>query len=700
MATRGRAFTLANRLVQFLAQTSHRAPPPFLPLGKKEFLVFRNGHQSGRCPKGFSERAAMTILPNKKSQASSGNDGSGGESPNSVRSAHMGHHQQLTSSIPSHLQSVSIGGVHEDCNAIPSRQNSQIYDDDQSSGSGSPSSLAGHSKRRTNYRTSPLRSIRPKLRDHRGGAGSASPTYTGGFPVSPHAMSPHSMGHPHQISSASKISPLPPLSPKAGPSSCNDDERNSGYNSGDEYQPMNWNLSSQEWIEKERWFEKKMKKKGLMIKKMQEDGACLFRAIADQVYGDQDMHDVVRKLCMDYLEANKDMFAPFVSEDYQTYVTRKRQRDVFGNHVEIAAMSEMYNRVIEVYCYSSEPINIFQSSVDSDNPCIRLSYHRGTHYNSLIDPLNPSCGVGLGLPNLVPGLADKTLMKEATRQSENLHLEQAMLEDKLRATDHEATADAIEEQVASESYLDYLRDQDKRKKAQHVGASSSSSASSDHRPDSRSSPAPPPRSSPSYSSLRNSPTHRSSPASRTDVTHSSAHLSPHHSSFSSHSPHHSSFSSHSRDSKRSRNSSRGSSSPKCKKGGRSSGKSKPFKNSGSDPDNAVPGTSKDPSLSSPCTSASRGFDETRVHNEGDFAVDERASFLNHVPPDILGLSDYSHGEMDVLAQVLAASQEEYLNSLKKEADNKRSSNSPPHSFDSQADLSHCYNSLLRSSPPP
>ena len=46
------------------------------------------------------------------------------------------------------------------------------------------------------------------------------------------------------------------------------------------------------------------------------------------------------------------MFAPFVSENFQTYVSRKRQHDVFGNHIEIAAMSEMYNRVIEVYCYS------------------------------------------------------------------------------------------------------------------------------------------------------------------------------------------------------------------------------------------------------------------------------------------------------------------------------------------------------------
>ena len=63
----------------------------------------------------------------------------------------------------------------------------------------------------------------------------------------------------------------------------------------------------------------------------------------------------------------------------------------------------------------------------SDNPCIRLSYHRGTHYNSLYDPYKPTCGVGLGMPNLVPGLADNNLMKEATRQSENFHIEQVTM---------------------------------------------------------------------------------------------------------------------------------------------------------------------------------------------------------------------------------------------------------------------------------
>lgn len=44
-----------------------------------------------------------------------------------------------------------------------------------------------------------------------------------------------------------------------------------------------------------------MRKKGLLVKQMGEDGACLFRAVADQVYGDQEMHAVVRKHCMDYI---------------------------------------------------------------------------------------------------------------------------------------------------------------------------------------------------------------------------------------------------------------------------------------------------------------------------------------------------------------------------------------------------------------
>lgn len=75
-------------------------------------------------------------------------------------------------------------------------------------------------------------------------------------------------------------------------------------------------------------------------------------------------------------------------------------------------------------------------------------------------------GVGLGLPGFVPGQADKKLMGDAMRQSEETLIEQAMLEDKVKATDWEATNEAIEEQVARESYLDWLRENERRSRQQ------------------------------------------------------------------------------------------------------------------------------------------------------------------------------------------------------------------------------------------
>jgi len=78
---------------------------------------------------------------------------------------------------------------------------------------------------------------------------------------------------------------------------------------------------------------------------------------------------------------------------------------------------------------STEPLNIFHGQYNAaDNPPIRLSYHHGNHYNSVIHPDTPAVGVGLGLPSLEPGLADKLQMQQATAASETEALEQQLLE--------------------------------------------------------------------------------------------------------------------------------------------------------------------------------------------------------------------------------------------------------------------------------
>lgn len=41
-----------------------------------------------------------------------------------------------------------------------------------------------------------------------------------------------------------------------------------------------------------------------------------------------------------------------MTEDIADYIERKRYLGVHGNHLEIQALSEMYNRPIQIYCYS------------------------------------------------------------------------------------------------------------------------------------------------------------------------------------------------------------------------------------------------------------------------------------------------------------------------------------------------------------
>ncbi|XP_039575717.1 OTU domain-containing protein 5-like, partial [Passer montanus] len=173
---------------------------------------------------------------------------------------------------------------------------------------------------------------------------------------------------------------------------------------------------------------------------------------------------------------NADYFSNYVTEDFTTYINRKRKSTCHGNHIEMQAMAEMYNRPVEVYQYGTEPINTFHGIQHNEDEPIRVSYHRNIHYNSVVNPNKATIGVGLGLPSFKPGLAEQSLMKSAIKTSEESWIEQQMLEDKKRATDWEATNEAIEEQVARESYLQWLRDQEKQARQPRKASATCSSA--------------------------------------------------------------------------------------------------------------------------------------------------------------------------------------------------------------------------------
>jgi len=128
-----------------------------------------------------------------------------------------------------------------------------------------------------------------------------------------------------------------------------------------------------------------LKERGFLVKKMPDDGNCLFAAVADQLLNDPERHFEIRNKCADYMMSARDHFSQFITEDIDDYVMRKRQWGVYGNNLEIQALSEGLCCPIEVYQYDSKPLNIFQGQyINVNNKPIRISYHRGNHYNSVI----------------------------------------------------------------------------------------------------------------------------------------------------------------------------------------------------------------------------------------------------------------------------------------------------------------------------
>ncbi|XP_019262688.1 PREDICTED: OTU domain-containing protein 5-like isoform X1 [Nicotiana attenuata] len=268
-----------------------------------------------------------------------------------------------------------------------------------------------------------------------------------------------------------------------------------GYNSADEQNPCF--RSSYDDVERERQFEMDIRRtKSLEVKKMLGDGNCLFRAVADQVYGDSEAYDLVRQMCIDYMERERDHFSQFITEGFTSYCKRKRRDKVYGNNVEIQALCEMYNRPIHIYSYSTEPINTFHGSYNTDSPPIRLSFHHGNHYNSLVDPHRLTVGAGLGFSSLQGLLKlvklhrlcaysswvltyrnlDKDQVKAAIKAQQDQQIDNALLAEGRFYSDLELTEKEIEHMVMEASRAEYIANDKFR---QQLGCRESSTTSAE-----------------------------------------------------------------------------------------------------------------------------------------------------------------------------------------------------------------------------
>eukprot|EP00494_Astrolonche_serrata_P034583 UN34852 len=118
---------------------------------------------------------------------------------------------------------------------------------------------------------------------------------------------------------------------------------------------------------------------------MGEDGNCLFRAISHQIYGTEEHHKLIREKCVEYMKVERDYFSPYIesSSSFAEYCKHMDKMGVWGGNVEIQAISEMYGRPIEIYAYDTKPMKTYSNQAVSKMGPIRLSYHQGSHYNSI-----------------------------------------------------------------------------------------------------------------------------------------------------------------------------------------------------------------------------------------------------------------------------------------------------------------------------
>ncbi|KDO18068.1 hypothetical protein SPRG_16510 [Saprolegnia parasitica CBS 223.65] len=121
------------------------------------------------------------------------------------------------------------------------------------------------------------------------------------------------------------------------------------------------------------------------------DGNCLFRAISHQVYGDDQHHAVVRASCMDYMEAAKAYFEPFVVGDmpaFLRYVAHKRTQGVWGDDPELQALCELYDRPLYVFVHDprvgASVLRTFHEASTNPRPPMRVSFYGGGHYDSVV----------------------------------------------------------------------------------------------------------------------------------------------------------------------------------------------------------------------------------------------------------------------------------------------------------------------------
>lgn len=123
---------------------------------------------------------------------------------------------------------------------------------------------------------------------------------------------------------------------------------------------------------------------GLKIIQVTSDGNCFFRALGDQLEGNEEEHEKYRDMTVKFIRNNRDMFEPFIEDDvpFDEYCESMEKDGTWAGHMELQAASLVTHTNICIHRHMS-PRWYIQNFDNRESRMLHLSYHGGEHYNSV-----------------------------------------------------------------------------------------------------------------------------------------------------------------------------------------------------------------------------------------------------------------------------------------------------------------------------
>ncbi|KAB1214742.1 OTU domain-containing protein 3 [Morella rubra] len=132
---------------------------------------------------------------------------------------------------------------------------------------------------------------------------------------------------------------------------------------------------------------------GLKIVQVTADGNCFFRALADQLEGNEAEHKKYRSMVVEYILKNRETFEPFIEDEvpFDEYCELMEKEGTWAGHMELQAASLVTHSNMCIH-RSMSPRWYIRNFDDCGARMVHLSYHDEEHYNSVRTKEDPCDG--------------------------------------------------------------------------------------------------------------------------------------------------------------------------------------------------------------------------------------------------------------------------------------------------------------------